>query len=274
MVDEVRVAAHYNKTNLYKNIERGLLKLGVDLGSVDVDDLALADNFHIGGEIATKFISDSLNLKNGKKILDIGCGIGGPARFVAKNIGCTVYGIDLTKNYIETGLKLNALVKLEDRVKLKQGTALSLPYKRSFFDGAYMIHVGMNIEQKDQLMRESYKALKGGSLFAIFDVMKCKDGDIEYPLPWAERREESAVDTLASYENLLGAAGFSVVKIEDKNEFALTFFETIISNMHYGRERALGLHLLMGKNSNKKIMNIYKQVRDKLLSPILVIAKK
>ncbi|MBL94317.1 MAG: hypothetical protein CMF70_03340 [Magnetovibrio sp.] len=274
MIDEVRVAAHYGKSNLYQQIEIGLLSLGLNLGSVGTDDLVFVDNFHIGGDRATQFIADNLKLDTGKTILDIGCGIGGPARYMAKNRGCRVHGVDLTKNYIETGLKLNALVNLNDMVNLHQGTALNLPFGNSSFDGVYMIHVGMNIEKKDQLMKESYRVVKQGNFFVIFDVMKCKGREVVYPLPWADRCEESAVDTLKSYSDSLLAAGFSIVKKEEKNQFARTFFEGVISNMDSNRKRAFGLQLLMGENARAKIMNIYKQIQDKILSPVLLVAKK
>ena len=274
MIDEVRVAEHYSKQNLYRKIEIGLLSLGINLRSVGTDDLVFVDNFHIGGERATQFIADHLNVDNGKKILDIGCGIGGPARFMAKNRGCRVYGVDLTKDYIDTGFKLNALMNLNGIVTLRQGTALNLPFRNSFFDGVYMVHVGMNIEEKSQLMRESYRVAKKGSVFVIFDVMKCKDKEVSYPLPWADRCEESAVDTLKTYSDSLLAAGFNIEKKEEKGQFALTFFEGVISNIDSNSKRTLGLQLLMGENAKEKIMNTYTQIREKILSPVLLVAKK
>lgn len=274
MIDEVRVAEHYSKQNLYRKIEIELLSLGINLRSVGTDDLVFVDNFHIGGELATQFIADHLNVDNGKKILDIGCGIGGPARYMAKNRGCRVYGVDLTKDYIDTGLKLNTLVNLNGIVNLHQGTALNLQFRNSFFDGVYMVHVGMNIEEKDQLMRESYRVAKKGSFFVIFDVMKFKDKEVSYPLPWADRCEESAVDTLKTYSDSLLAAGFNIEKKEEKSQFALTFFEGVISNIDSNSKRTLGVQLLMGDNAKEKIMNAYTQIREKILSPVLLVAKK
>ena len=219
MIDESNVSAHYSNTDLYKMIENGLIELGISLDSVNIENLSLVDDFHIGGATATQFISDRLNLDREKTILDIGCGIGGPARYMAKMSGCKVHGIDLTQNYIETGIQLNALVGLDDKVNLKQGSALALPYDNFSFDGAYMIHVGMNIERKNQLMAEVFRVLKGGNNFVLFDVMKITDEAIDYPMPWAEKIEESAVDKVQAYEAALGEAGFRILDVEDKNQF-------------------------------------------------------
>ena len=274
MIDELKVADHYRNLDLFDLIKNGLVKLGVSLDAVSITDLSRVDNFHVGGESATQFVIDHLHLDAEKSILDIGCGIGGPARFIAQSSGCMVCGIDITESYIETGIQLNTLVGLDKNVDLRHGSALALPYENSSFDGAYMIHVGMNIDDKNKLMSEAYRVLKAGSNFVLFDIMKEGDAKIDYPLPWAQSREESAVDLVQSYETGLTDAGFNILDTVDKNQFAVEFFETLIEKMMKGGQKPLGLHLLMGKSTKDKVMNAHKQFKDGRLSPVLMIAQK
>ena len=210
----------------------------------------------------------------GLSILDIGCGIGGPARYMAEKSGGNVCGVDLTGAYIEVGTQLNDLVRLGEKVSLRQGSALSLPYEVSSFDGAYMIHVGMNIERKEDLMREASRVLKAGKKFVLFDVMKISNEDIVYPLPWADQAEESAVDKPEAYEQALNSAGFNILDTQDKGQFAVSFFENMLMKMENSGPKPLGLHLLMGENTRDKVMNAYTQIQEKRLSPILMVAQK
>tara|TARA_A100000164_G_C21866281_1_gene752690 strand:- start:132 stop:962 length:831 start_codon:yes stop_codon:yes gene_type:complete len=274
MIDEQSVAAHYNKNDLYKKIEDGLLELGVSLDSVQREDLSLVDDFHIGGSAASQFVLDQLSTDKEHNILDVGCGIGGPARFMTQTSGCNVFGVDLTRAYIEVGTRLNTLVRLNEKVTLRQGSALSLPYESSFFDGAYMIHVGMNIEKKIKLMKEVSRVLKKGKRFVFFDVMKTTEKNIVYPLPWAERAEESAVDKLEVYELALDSAGLDILNVEDKNQFAVSFFKNMIAKMKDVGPKPLGLHLLMGDNTRDKVINAYEQIREGYLTPFLMVVQK
>ena len=274
MINEQNVIAHYNKNNLYKKIEDGLLELGVSLDAVCREDLNLVDDFHIGGAAATHFILENLSCDQNHSILDIGCGIGGPARYMAEKSGGNVCGVDLTGAYIEVGTQLNDLVRLGEKVSLLQGSALSLPYEVSSFDGAYMIHVGMNIERKEDLMREASRVLKAGKKFVLFDVMKISNEDIVYPLPWADQAEESAVDKPEAYEHALNSAGFNILDTQDKGQFAVSFFENMLMKMENSGPKPLGLHLLMGENTRDKVMNAYTQIQEKRLSPILMVAQK
>ena len=117
------------------------------------------------------------------QVLDIGCGLGGAARFSASQYGCQVTGIDLTQEFIETGKTLTSWLKMDDQVSLKQASALQMTYEDSTFDAAYTMHVGMNIPDKDQLFREASRVLKKGSSFGIYDVMLTGEKPLSYPVP-------------------------------------------------------------------------------------------
>ena len=127
-------------------------------------------------------------------VLDVGCGLGGAARFTASRYGCRVAGIDLTPEYVETATVLCGWVGLDSRISLHQGSALAMPFADRVFDRAYMLHIlGMNIEDKAKLCSEVSRVLQLNSLFGIYDVMRTGDGELRYPVPWATTAASSAV---------------------------------------------------------------------------------
>tara|TARA_B110000467_G_scaffold117645_1_gene108508 strand:- start:287 stop:1111 length:825 start_codon:yes stop_codon:yes gene_type:complete len=274
MVNEVRVSEHYSRKNLFKIIKQGLIQEGVDLDLVSPEDLSSVDEFHIGGIEGTRFVSDKLGLSSMSKVLDIGCGIGGPARFIAETYKSSVTGIDLTASYVKAGVALNELVGLSGKVNLLTASALEMPFCDNHFDATYMIHVGMNIANKKQLMSEAFRVTKPDGFFVLYDVMKLEDVDIEYPLPWADKKSESAVELISNYESALENAGFHIVEKENKTKFAITFFQNMIANTKKNGPTPLGLHLLMGDNTSKKISNIFRQIQDEILAPTVIISKK
>ena len=74
---------------------------------------------------------------------------------------------------------------LEGAVSYQQGSALALPFAAEIFDGSYMMHVGMNIEEKATLFAKVRRVLKPAGVFGIYDVMREGDGDLSFPVPWA-----------------------------------------------------------------------------------------
>ena len=178
MPGEQEISTHYTHGDLTAAIRSGIEKLGKTIDSVTVDDLAPVDEFHIGGRQASEHFLDQFGLTPDNRILDVGCGLGGPARFVASRYGCRVDGIDLTPEYVETGTTICKWVGLDDRISLHRGSALSMPFADGSFDGAYMLHVGMNIEDKAGLCAEVGRVLRPSALFGIYDVMKTGDGEM------------------------------------------------------------------------------------------------
>ena len=303
-IDEARVEAHYTRENLLSTIRDGLTAAGFDPDSPDASALSAVDEFHIGGSEASRFVGEALGAASGLQVLDIGCGIGGPARFMASNFGCRVTGIDLTADYVAVGNQLSAMVGLGDAVNLQQASALDLPFGdggtggEAGFDAAYVMHVGMNIANKPRMMAEAARVLRPGGKLVVYDVMTQREGPVTYPLPWSDVPENSAVTRLSAYEAALHAAGLVIEASETKRDFAVGFFEAMVARMNEaqaaqsagkGREGAggegagggaaggpgpLGLHLLMGANTREKVGNVFGQIKDGLLAPVLITCRK
>jgi SAM-dependent methyltransferase len=269
------VAAHYRVPDLVALIRAALATLGKSPDNVTPEDLGPAEDFHIGGRVATKEVLDQLRLKSGWHVLDIGSGIGGPARFAAHEYGVRVTGIDLTPDYVETAATLTQWVGLSDRAGFRQGSATSLPFTQGSFDAAYMLHVGMNIDDKETLCREAARVLRPGALFAIYDVMRLGEGAITFPVPWAAHEGLSSVATPDAYKEALQLAGFELVAERNRRDFAIQFFDTMrAKNEAAGGPPPLGAQLVMGSRAPVMIGNLVASLKAGTLGPVELIARK
>ena len=272
---EKSVANHYEHGSLLKSIEQALPNLGKTTDTVTIEDLAPVDEFHVGGRPATLHLIGQLGFDKSSHILDVGCGLGGAARFVASTCAGRVTGIDLTPEYISTGRALCGWLGLDTRVTLEQGSALAMPFGDATFDGGYMLHVGMNIEDKAALFSEVFRTLKPGAAFGVFDIMRDQNGDLLYPVPWATEASTSHLATPADYRAALTSAGFEVTTETSRRDFTLDFFQQVQARAaKSGGPPPLGLHTLMQASTQAKIKNMIGNIAGELLAPVELIARK
>ncbi|MEM9783868.1 MAG: methyltransferase domain-containing protein [Pseudomonadota bacterium] len=270
-----KVSSHYRHGSLLSAIRAGLKKQGIAPEKAGIEDLGPVDEFHIGGRVATAHFLDQLQILPAHRILDVGCGLGGSARFAAKNYGCTVAGIDLTEEYVATGQTLCDWVGLSDRVHLWQGNALSLPFSDEEFDGAFTMHASMNIEGKQALFSEVARVLKPGARLGIYDIMQASDEDLVYPVPWATTPETSWLAPPEHYRNALENNGLMVERVTDRRDFALDFF-TRMKRVNDAADGPppLGLHVLMQQSAAEKIANMVANLIAGRIAPVEMIAVK
>lgn len=275
MTNPQDVSRHYTHGDLIAAIRGGLAALGKTPDRISVDDLAPVDEFHIGGRQASEDFLGQLDFTPDSHVLDIGCGLGGGARFVASRYGSHVTGIDLTPEYVETARTLSGWVGLQDRISLHQGSALALPFAEASFDGAYMLHVGMNITDKATLFAEVARVLRPGAAFGIYDVMRTGEGELAFPLPWATTPSSSAVGTPEDYRVALERAGFAIIAERERRGFALSFFDQLRARTAAaGGPPPLGLHLLMGRTTPEKVNNMIGNIAAGRIAPVEIIARK
>ncbi len=269
---EPGVARHYEIEGLEQRILDALAATGVDTDRLTAKDLQAVDEFHIGGVAATEALIDQLDLSSASQVLDIGSGIGGPARFVAASSGATVTGIDLTQSYVDIATSLSARTGMSGRTRFLQGSALAMPFGDDSFDAAIILHVGMNIPDKAGLMREAARVLRPGGVFAVYDVMRLKPGELTYPLPWASSADFSFVATPDDYRAAATAAGFEVTAERPRGAFAVEFFAAMRARLQAakaeGRNPPPGLGLVMGGDAPTKIGNLTQALENAILAPV------
>jgi SAM-dependent methyltransferase len=271
---EEAVARHYTHGALEAAIREALASVGKNLNALTPADLTPVDEFHIGGRQATVDLAAQLAIAPGAHWLDIGAGLGGASRYLADRYRCRVTGIDLTQEYAGAAAWLSSLVRLDDRVSYRQASALALPFAPSTFDGAVMLHVGMNIAAKAELFAEVRRVVRPGSDFAIYDVMQEREGALRFPVPWAPVADTSFVESAATYRRMLESAGFALINERSRREFAIDFFRQMRARATEGGEPpSLGLHILMGASAPEKVANMIANLQSGLIAPTEIIAR-
>jgi SAM-dependent methyltransferase len=184
-----KVRAHYSAANLTERIKSALATIAPEEQTLTAAQLAPLDQFHTRGVLATAELASAAGLDPLTRVLDLSCGIGGPARYLAATFGCKVTGVDLSPGFIDTATYLTARCGLSDRVTLQIGDALHLPFEDAAFDTVFLQHVAMNIEDRSALYAEVRRILTPGGRFVTYDLV-LRDGDVVYPPMGARRLDQ------------------------------------------------------------------------------------
>jgi|tagenome__1003787_1003787.scaffolds.fasta_scaffold20982431_2 MPBQ/MSBQ methyltransferase len=209
MGNQETVVANYGRDGLVERILALALERAAG-GELSHDHLAVYDEFHMGGRFATAQVHEALDAQTGHTILDVGSGIGGPARRLAARSGACVVGVDLTPQHVEGATLLSEQVGLGDRTQFHLGDVTALKFPAQLFDGAMMLFVGMNVPDKPALFAEVRRVLRDGARFVIYDPMRTGRGEPDYPMPWAATAADSCLASASDYDEALTAAGFEI----------------------------------------------------------------
>lgn len=268
------VSTHYDSVDdLVGKISAGLRSGGKNPGSLSTHDLAAIDEFHFRGRKATLELAEQMKLSRDSNVLDIGSGLGGPARTLSEEYGCHVTGIDLTSVFCEVADVMSGWVGLADRTEFKQGDATKLPFSDNSFDAAMTIHVAMNISSKDKLYSQAKRVLVPGGVFAVYDILQGEGGEVIYPAPWANDSSISFMATTDEIENLLSAAGFRILDVNDSSVESLEWLEARTSGNSQTKPVPHTTKILFGENFSQMIENQMIGLREKRIRTVSYICE-
>lgn len=202
------VSGHYGWSGLMERIEQELRQHSIDPHRVTVDQLAPVDNYHWHRLAGTLALARLTAITGAERVLDVGGGIGGPARQLAQRFGCNVTVLDLTPAYCAIGETLTTWTHLTDRVSFVCGNALDMPFPDGSFDVAWTQHAAMNISDKARLYSEVARVVRRGGRFALFDVLAGPRQPIHFPVPWAADQSFSFLLSPGDTRALITQAGF------------------------------------------------------------------
>jgi SAM-dependent methyltransferase len=252
------VRDHYRAAGLTQRLKTALAALGPDDQQLAPQQLGTLDQFHTRGLAATAELARLAGITAQMSVLDVGSGIGGPARVLAATHGCRVTGVDLSEPFVEAARYLTKRTGQSGQVSFQTGSALELPFEDATFDAALLQHVAMNIADRPRLYREIRRVLKQGGRFATYDVV-LNSGEPHYPVPWARTPETSFLLTAAATGAAIEAAGFLRLAWQDDSEAAKAWITQLRAS---GPPPAPNLGVVMGPDFAQLAANLGRNLME------------
>mgnify|MGYP001601738452 FL=1 len=269
------ISGHYRRGGLLERLEAALAEDGADPARPSLEALAPYDQFHTRGIEATKETADLLEVAAGDHLLDIGSGIGGPARYMQRRFGCRVTGIDLTAEFCEVARHLSGRLGFGDELRFEHGDALAMPFPDASFEGAYSMNVSMNIAGKDAFYREIRRVLKPGAWLVLSEIARGPGAEVDYPVPWAASAEASFLSTPEETRRGLEAAGFEILRLRTTEKEALESVaraREIIARGGKPPHRAV--ILVHAEGAREAMRNTSRGMAERRIVPIEVLARR
>ena len=268
------IHSYYSPNDLYNKIIDGLNAQGKDLSSLTLEDLHPVDEFHIRGTTATNELIELCGFTDDMHILDVGCGVGGSTRRLAKHIGCRTTGVDLSDEYIDAAERLTELFNMQEQVKFHAASALDMPFEDNSFDGVWSIQMGMNIEDKAAWLKEIHRVVKPGGRVIMYEVCGNKNSPPHFPVPWAQHSGISFLVVPDEFRKLMTEAGFEIDAWTDKTDLAQQAFSQMKEPVGEPQLPELGVHLLVGNDILTKAYNLSRNLNEECVSLIECAAVK
>src|ERR1700722_12602171 len=256
LLDGVR--NHYRAPGLTERLKTALTAFGPDQQRLTPQQLAALDQFHTRGLAATAELAELAGITADMTVLDVGSGVGGPARFLAATYCCPGTGVDLSEPFVDAARYLTERTGLSGAVSFQTASALELPFDDGRFDVVLLQHVAMNISDRARLYREIRRVLKTGGRFATFDVVS-NSGDPHFPLPWARTPATSRLLTAAATREAIEPAGFRTLTWQDDTEAAKAWFTLLRVS---GPPPSPNLSVVMGREFAELAANLGRNLME------------
>ena len=270
-----KVLEHYESGQLLQRLDAELRQDGIEPVHATPEDLAPYDQFHGRGIEATTELAGRMPAGSSDHLLDIGSGLAGPARYMARHFGCRVTGIDLSGEFCTIARILNGRQNCADQITVEQGDAQAMPFTAATFDGAYTMNATMNIADDRALFGEVHRVLKPGGWLMLSEVARGPGPGPDFPLPWANEPASSFLASKAEFCTRLEASGFVVERLQDMTEAALDYARRTRRIIDAGgRPPHRAVPLILGDRGEVAIRNLARAVRNRATVPIEVFCRR
>ncbi len=274
MAVEQAVAEHYTRGDLLGAILTALAAAGKDLDRLTPADLAPIEEFHVRGRAATQELAQRLAPTPRTRVLDLGCGVGGPSRYLAATFGCPVTGVDLTEEYCRAAEAMAAWVGLGDRVSYRRADALALPFDDAAFDVVWTQHVAMNIADKARLYAEVRRVLGPGGRLALYDILQGPGGPPQFPMPWAREPSHSHLITPEELRRRLAEAGFEIESWRDVSAEGRAWIAEVAPRLLGAATPPAALALLLGPDFRPMVENLRRGLEEERIVIVEAVCRR
>jgi SAM-dependent methyltransferase len=222
-----RLSSFYADLTSLELILGTLAQEGVDTARLSARDLYSRnlDCQNLGAfpvlEVIARVLDEYGPAKPGERVLDVGCGIGGPGRFLVDRQGCRVVGVDLLPLRVETAQALAQKVGMADRVTYRVADATALPFGDGEFSQVWMLDASIHVREKARLFDELARVLRAGGLLVLHDM----PGPLPRSMASASRRAPYYAPTLPQLIRQLEHAGLRLLTWRDTTPLVLADFE-------------------------------------------------
>ncbi len=272
---ESTLNTHYGRKGLGDRIIAALKETGKDPDSVTCDDLSPVAEFHIGGQAATLQLAQIAGMGAGMRVLDIGSGLGGPARTLAQHYGCKVTGLDLTEEFCRVATMLTELCGMQERVSFMHGNALDMPFENASFDLVWTQQAGMNIEDKLRLYQEVNRVLAVGGRLVFQEVLRGPETPLHLPVPWAREAGMSFLQPPDAIRDLLAEAGFREMIWHDVTaQYMNEYRKLAAQTADPSGPPPLGVHLILGSEAGEMRSNVVRNLEEQRIVLVQGVLKK
>jgi ubiquinone/menaquinone biosynthesis C-methylase UbiE len=264
---------YYEGPDIVDRLLHALVEAQLDPDALDIDDLAGLDEFHALGRGATVALADLADVQPEDRVLDIGAGIGGPARYLAARRRARVIALDATPRFCRAAELLTRGAGLADRVTVVCGDARTLPFKDASFDLAWSQAVSQNVADKQRLIAEAARVVRPGGRVALFEVVAGPGGPVELPVPWADEDEQSWLVSAEELRELLEAASLQIITWNE-GQAALDAIAKATAQVPITRtDPHLGLHILM-PDFEERMAGLGRNIAQDKIALVQVVARR
>jgi SAM-dependent methyltransferase len=265
---------HYaGSGDLTSSIAAALDAAGIGRAGIATTVLAPVDEFHIRGRAATLEIAEALQVDTSSRVLDIGSGLGGPARTIAEATGAHVTGVDLTPAFSATAADLSAWTGLGEKTAFLVGDATALDFPDAHFDAALTVHVGMNVADKPAMYREAHRTLRPGGRFVVYDVLQGPGGEVHYPVPWARDSDTSFLASRDEMADFLSGARFTILDQADSSAESLVWFEAMAKRLAESGPPPVTFATFLGSDFGDMARNQVANLRERRIQTVTFVCE-
>lgn len=248
----------YSRQKLVERILDAFKVDGINPDELALDDLSRIDQLHAGGRDGTRNLAKMAALEPGMKVLDVGSGLGGPARTLASEFGCHVMGIDITEDFVKTAEFLTDRFGLSNSVSFSLGNALNLDIRDGTFDCAWSQTTIMNIEDKQRVFQEACRVVRPGGIIALEAIMAGTKEEARFPVLWADTPDVSFLSTSGNFRQMMDGIGFTELEWKDISRQAIRGF---LKQQEAMNNSGVGVHILT-TDGPRKVENTKKGLAD------------